>query len=91
MANQAPAPAPVLYSVRPGRNRKISDETRAAAFARRCAIASEKIAAEAPPSLAALFAAESASLTAAADLAHARAVVSLARAKNLAADLAALS
>jgi hypothetical protein len=87
MTDQSPAPAPVLYSVRPGRNRKISDETRAAAFARRCAIASAKIAAEAPPSLAALFAAESASLTASADLAHARAIVSLARVKNLVAAL----
>jgi len=81
----------VLYSVRPGRNRKISDETRAAARERLRAIALEKIAAEAPPSLAALFAAESAALTAAADRSHARAIVSLARAKSLAADLAALS
>ena len=84
MANQTSAPAPVLYSVRPGRNRKISDETRAAY--RALAAAPAPVA-----SIADLLAGQSAALAAAADRSHARALSALARAKSLAADLAALS
>jgi hypothetical protein len=83
MTDQSPALYVSAGPVRRGWNSNIPESVRAAARAR--------AAAEAPPSLAALFAAESASLTAAADLSHARAIVALARAKNLVADLAALN
>jgi len=86
VANQAPAPAPTLYPVRPGRNRKISDETRAAYRALAATYSTAPVA-----SIADLLAGQSAALAAAADRSHARALSALARAKSLAADLAALS